>query len=160
ITTTLPVFAFNSGQIVGRDGRLYVMGGAVWQSPYTPTNHLFIYDPATHVWSEGAPMPTARFAFYPVIDPDGRIYAVGGQTGRQTCLTTVEIYDPPTNTWTTGVPMTEQRGALYAGIGPDGLLYAIGGVRGPITVGSSNPKPTNTYESFSFTTNTWTPRGS
>jgi hypothetical protein len=58
--------------------------------------------------------------------------------------------------------MTEQRGGPYAGIGPDGLLYAIGGVIGPPpgVYSDQNPKLTNTYESFSFVTNSWTARGS
>jgi hypothetical protein len=95
IATTLPTFAFQYGQVVGRDGRLYVMGGAVWQSPYTPTNHLFIYDPATHAWSEGAPMPTARFALYSVNGPDGRIYAVGDRHRARPALRRSRSTTPP-----------------------------------------------------------------
>src|SRR5713226_3626822 len=46
-------------------------------------------------------MPTARFALAAATGPDGRIYALGGDTNISvpTVVPTVEAYDPETDNW-------------------------------------------------------------
>lgn len=58
-------------------------------------------------WTPRAPLPTPR-SHMGYVALDGRIYAVGGQTGNDEGLTTqklVETYDPATNTWASRAQM-------------------------------------------------------
>ncbi len=110
------------------DGIIYVMGG-VYMLPGDVVGRVLnvveAYDPATDTWTNKAPMPTARFALsVPVVD--GKIYAMGGNTGGGAGIRTVEVYDPATDIWTTkaSIPV----GNCYFGTGiVDGIIYTTGG---------------------------------
>lgn len=102
--------------------------------------------PTNLTWSTLAPMPTARDRFA-LGDANGILYAIGGQNGGGSNLTTVESYNPSTNTWATGLaPMPTGRDNLVvASVG--GILYAIGGGNGVTAY--------NTVEAYNPSTNTW-----
>lgn len=92
-----------------------------------------MYDPATNVWTERAPLPTPRQAMGADLGADGRIYVVGGAPSymhpRPTAV--VEIYDPERDTWETGPSLTYSRRSHAVVATPEGQLYAIGGFVGP-----------------------------
>src|SRR5205823_5159694 len=53
------------------------------------------YTPATNRWTAVAPLSTGRRSLAATVGPDGRIYAVGGETGNGFAPTTsVEVYGP------------------------------------------------------------------
>jgi len=76
-------------------------------------------------WSTKAPMPTSRVGIGAAV-VNNIIYVIGGGTGINNVVGTVEAYDPATNTWTTKAPMPTPRVDL--GIATvNGKIYAIGG---------------------------------
>lgn len=107
-------------------GRLYVIGGysqsglSVWK----PVTTAYAYDPATDIWAELAPMPTARGALS-VTEHDGKLYAIGGYDGK-TNSPAVEVYDPVRNVWTAGASLPTPRDHLATAT-VSGKVYAIGG---------------------------------
>src|SRR6185369_13904749 len=110
------------------NGKMYVVGGCVMSDcRIGVTNVLEIYDPVTNTWSNGAPMPTARFGTAAGVI-GGKLYVTAGTLACPPCSTTsaTEIYDPVTNTWTTGAPIPVTRELAASGV-VDGLLYVIGG---------------------------------
>jgi N-acetylneuraminic acid mutarotase len=101
-------------------------------------------------WNPIAPMPTARFALATATGPDGRIYALGGDTNisAPTVVPTVEAYDPETDSWSSVAPMPTARRFLAA-VALDGQIYALGG----------GPPFRNAVERYDPETNTWTSLG-
>ena len=71
------------------------------------SNKLFVYDPTTNEWTEGANLPTERGALTANFI-NGILYAVGGVDKSET-LTSTLAYDPRTNTWTEKAPMPTAR---------------------------------------------------
>ncbi len=108
------------------DGKIYVMGGDIWDGGWITISTVEEYDPATDNWTMKSDMPTARWCVA-TCTFDGKIYAIGGYpTVGYTALTTVEVYDPATDTWTTKADMPLNRGMLSASV-VNGKIYAIGG---------------------------------
>ncbi|MHC4461983.1 MAG: kelch repeat-containing protein [Planctomycetota bacterium] len=104
---------------------------------------------AQGVWTEKAPMPTARLGLATAA-ANGKIYAIGGYAGANAPgLPTVEEYDPITDTWTRKADMPTGRRWLSASC-VDGKIYAIGG---QVTVGAPGLK---TVEEYDPVTNSWT----
>jgi len=124
------------------NGKIYVFGGfvkpadvAAWQ----PTDHSWVYDPATDEWKELAPMPTPRGAGW-AVELNGKIFVIGGAQANvrgnptapftpgtpQLVLGTVEEYDPAANRWRARATMPTPRNHLLAAA-VNGKIYAIGG---------------------------------
>jgi N-acetylneuraminic acid mutarotase len=117
---------------LGRDGRIYVMGGLSGSADnLSVLATTEVYTPATNTWAAVAPMPTARYALAAATGPDGRIYAIGG-SGLSGPLSTVEVYTPSTNSWSTVASMSTARDALAATTGAKEQIYVIGGDSGSI----------------------------
>ena len=105
-------------------------------------------------WIEGfSDMPTARnYITSEVID--GKIYVIGGQSGKTStsCTGKVEVYDPITDTWETKTPMPTIRYGLASAV-VNGKIYAIGGY-GKIP-GTNTFGYLNTVEVYDPATDTW-----
>jgi hypothetical protein len=65
-------------------------------------------DPLTGGWDVVAPMITARYN-HGVAAEDGKLYAVGGNDGTVTKLSSVECFDPSTGQWSAVVAMNTAR---------------------------------------------------
>src|SRR5262249_25008264 len=88
------------------------------------------YDPATDHWTSRAPLGTARGALAVAAAPNGKVYAVGGETAACSAYhrcATVEEDDPAAGHWTTKAPMPTPRDQLGLAVAPNGRLYAVGG---------------------------------
>jgi N-acetylneuraminic acid mutarotase len=127
----IPTPRASPGAAVGRDGKIYVVGGA---DPDSRNTALEAYDPKADSWARLQPMPTKRDDGLCAVAAKGadgrvRIYAIGGRDGSKSGngLSTVEAYDPATGTWSARAPMPTHRHALAATLGPDGRIYAVGG---------------------------------
>ncbi len=122
----MPEARTDMGGTVGRDGRIYVVGGSIASGT---TNTALAYSPVTNTWTPIAAMPTAREALAVALGRDGRIYAFGGYTTRSGAMfDTVEAYSPKTNTWATLAPMPQPMLGMSAVSDHD--IYLIGGRSG------------------------------
>jgi N-acetylneuraminic acid mutarotase len=108
-------------------GKLYAVGGRSGDIGGI-TNALEEYDPATGLWTERAPMPTARGGIAGVA-VEGQLYVFGGEGNRARpdgVFPQVEAYDPATDTWRSLPPMGIPRhGIQAAAIG--NRIYIPGG---------------------------------
>jgi len=122
LTTPLPR-ALNHTVAAAVDGQLYVIGGqpdAGGAGPFV--NTVYAYDPATALWTQRRPMPTARGGGGAAV-VDGRIYVAGGRPPRGQDFA---VYDPRADTWQVLPEMPTQRNHLgMVAVGQD--LYVIGG---------------------------------
>jgi hypothetical protein len=96
-------------------------------------NTVETYSSGTNSWATVASMPTVRDYLAAATGPDGRIYAIGGDTGTDgvsgdpIVVNTVGAYTPAANRWATVAPMPIWRHEIADATGPDGRIYAIGG---------------------------------
>jgi hypothetical protein len=145
-TSPVPTSLIDPAVAEGGDGRIYLFGG-LSSCCTTLYNTTYIFDPASGQWTQGTPMPTARWIAQSVTLPDGRIIVVGGEDSNNGFVNAVEIYTPATNSWTVASPLqTAQSGAAVA-LGGDGRVYAIGG---------QSPSGCGITEAYATTTNAWT----
>lgn len=101
------------------------MGGV--DTTVTLTSTL-AYDPATNMWTEKAPMPTAREHLTSAV-ADGKLYVVGGRSeGMSANVNSNEVYDPTTDSWILLEPMPSHRGGL-ASSAINETIYVFGGGR-------------------------------
>jgi N-acetylneuraminic acid mutarotase len=104
-------------------GRLFAIGGFNSQTR-NPSGKTEIYNSATKSWTDGADVPTPRFAAGSVL-LHGLIYFMGGSTTRA-MYPTVNAYNVSTNTWTTlgGLPANRP---MESAVVVNGTIYATGG---------------------------------
>jgi len=94
---------------------------------YCGSNSVFIYDPATGMWSNGAPLQHRRTYHSANLLPNGKVLVAGGYSENfdangdpvgVNILDSTEIYDPATATWTDGPPLSHARGSHTATVVP------------------------------------------
>lgn len=109
------------------NNKMYIFGGTTYTSGLGnyPSWSLFIYDPATTLWSTGQNSVISRTA-HSAVAINGKMYVYGGliNSNFQTTVT-MDIYDPATG-WTSGVS-----GAVavynHSAAVVDGQMYVHGG---------------------------------
>jgi len=123
------------------DGRILVVGGH--QSGYVGINGATVFDPATNVWTDAAPMTYARWYPSQIRLSDGRMLVVSGAIDCDDCVNPngahlgiadlPEIYDPRTGTWTT-IATASLRLPLYPHLYllPNGRVLAAASQEDPI----------------------------
>jgi Kelch motif protein/thrombospondin type 3 repeat protein len=145
-------------QGVAVGGKIYYIGGlSNWPSPHVST--VYIYDPATNQFSQGASMGARGRGAGGVAVHDGKIYYAGG-LHNGTAVNWLDVYDPETDDWTPLPNMPTARDHFHAAV-LDGKLWAIGGRN------VHNGSTTTANEAYSFASGTWstnhaplpTPRG-
>ena len=112
-------------QGVESGGRIYYIGGLdSWPSGHTSA--VYIYNPSTNTFTQGAPMPAGRergaggVAVY-----NGKIYYAGGLHDGQ-AKPWFDVYDPASNSWSKLPDMPRDRDHFQAAV-VGGKFYAIGG---------------------------------
>lgn len=96
-------------------------------SPASVGANVQTYDGASGraSWTPGTAMPFVRFYLATVVGPDGRIYAIGGESHGGKATRTVQAYDVRTGIWTRCAPMPfASAGPIAATVG--GKIYVIG----------------------------------
>jgi len=129
------------------DGTLYVAGGQNHEgTPFAdvergrPNVDAAAYAPPAapeadpiFTWTEGTPMPTARY-FGAAAVVDDIVYAIGGLEGDDPTGVVVEAYDPANGRWETKAALPEGRFNMPAAA-LHGIIYVFGGaeVSGEVT---------------------------
>ena len=133
-------------QGVALGGKIFYVGGLDhWPSPQVGT--VWVYDPKTDSFSEGASMGTRARGAGGVAVHDGRIYYAGGLRDGD-AVKWFDVYDPATGKWTALPDMPTARDHFHAVV-LDGRLWAIGGRAKAIDA------TTAVNEAFSFATGAW-----
>jgi MYXO-CTERM domain-containing protein len=108
-------------------GKVLAAGGADADYPsVVATATAELYDPATGLWTDTAPMSTPRTRVAAALLPNGTVLVAGGATTGNDALATSELYDPVTGQWTARGPLGGKR--VWTALVPvgDGALL-IGG---------------------------------
>lgn len=109
------------------NGKFYVVGGALRPpggGADPATANVFIYNPATAIWTSGTPMPSPRYgAAGGVIN--GKLYITGGRSANGT-NNPVVVYDPILNSWSVAAAEPTPR-SLAIGAAVNGKLFVAGG---------------------------------
>jgi N-acetylneuraminic acid mutarotase len=147
-----PVLGSVNGKLYSLGGQL---GGANGQAAETNTDRSLVYDPAANVWTEVAPMPTARGAGAAAVIDD-KIYVAGG---RPPASNAFAVYDVSDNAWTTLTPLPQlfpnRNHIAAAAIG--GKVYVAGGRH---SGGSFSSPMTDSLDVYDPGTATWASRAS
>jgi large repetitive protein len=110
------------------EGKLYVIAGKTSSTGHQST--VYVYDPATEVWTTTAPLPGPGVEDAAAAVHDGRLYVFGGATGPFSgAVANTAVYDPATEAWTSLQPMPDARGGAAAAVLGD-EIYVVGGMAG------------------------------
>ena len=133
-TTVKPMAAARSsfGAALGRDGRIYVMGGPYGDGSTTSSGASTLveaYDLASDTWSPAPSLKSARSDSAAVAGGDGRLYAIGGVSGLYGTLGSWEALQPGDGSWAqSNFTMTTPRSSHALAVAPDGRIFALGGI--------------------------------
>lgn len=110
-------------------GLIYVPGGRLPDGQVSAA--LDVYDPASDLWQQRAPMPAGRSA-YALVPFEGRLFLFGGWDGSQYVASVYE-YDPAQDRWLELPSMPTARGFAGAVV-QGGRIHVIGGFDGQQTL--------------------------
>ena len=124
----------NHTGVVAMNGKLYVVGGQLYQEEATIGLDAFEeYDPATDTWTARRRIPVLRSHLTSsVFVYRGRVCIAGGDPNHDHPQREVFAWDPATDTWSIMGYLPAPRGMVVAGVLPDGrIIAATGGGPGP-----------------------------
>jgi hypothetical protein len=129
---TVTTGSMNVGRILFQanslpDGRVLFTGGRDWATSMQISSSE-IYDPATGVFTNAAPMQLGRTEHAAVTLKDGRVLVVGGVIATSPSLVgtkSAEIFDPATGLWTAAGEMIDARARTMARLLPDGRVIVM-----------------------------------
>jgi N-acetylneuraminic acid mutarotase len=138
----------NHGMAAAVNGKIYILGGQTTndQQGATAVNQVYELNPATGVWTEKAPMPTARSGGVAVAH-GGKIYVAGGRVPRGNDFA---AFDHLANKWEELPPLPSQRNHI-AGAAINGRIHIVGGRLG----NGLSPLKSDAHEVFDPQTKTW-----
>ena len=125
--SSLPGEGLNAPAAAALGPRIYLIGG-FGTTTNVPVAQVWVYDTATHRWSEAAPLPRPRGGHAAVV-LSGRIHVIGGGNSVST-IADHSVYDPATDRWSELAPLPRAMGSPAAVV-HDGVLVSIGGRSGP-----------------------------
>ncbi len=133
------------------NGMIYIVDGFQnYAGPNNDSNNVYIYNPASNVWTT-TKHDIGRID-HQVAVVNGKLYIIGGRENNGRTMTpTVEMYDPNTNTWVRKASMNTAR-AYFSVEVVNGKIYAFGGC----SSNSSKVYELNTAEQYDPETDTWT----
>ena len=120
-----------SGASVFNQGRIHYFGGLRPDRQTDIAQHI-VYDPSQPElgWQELKPLPNPR-NHLSAVSIDGKIYAIGGQTGHDGAVQDrafLHRYDPDTDTWTRLADLPRQRSHFEPGTEVhEGTIIIVGG---------------------------------
>lgn len=87
------------------------------------------YDATEDAWTRMTALPEARFGHALTVDPECRIYVMGGACGSAPSCEGVWAMDPRVGDWSARAPVLTQRRGVAGAAGADGRIYVFGGSR-------------------------------
>jgi N-acetylneuraminic acid mutarotase len=126
-TPNLPTGRWGSAATIGKDNKIYVMGGWANGTTPNPTNANEAYNIATESWEQLAPIPVGVQGASAATGPDGTIYLFGGFDSAK-----VFAYDPATDTWSTRQDLPRTKAYTATLTASDGTIFVTGGYENPI----------------------------
>lgn len=147
-------------QAVAYEGRIYVIGALTGGWPEEdPVPHVYIYDPATDLWTQGPEIPEdRRRGAAGAVVHEGEIYVVAGIRNGHTDghVRWLDAFNPTTGNWRRLADAPRYRDHFHAAV-LDGRLYAVGGRRSSHATGQGFELTIPEVDVYDFATNTWTP---
>lgn len=123
----LPTQRYDFGAAVA-GGKLYIVGGLVLSTPWTPTDRVDAYDPVKEEWIHIASYP--RVIHHPgVVSCGDDLYVVGGYWIRVLPSSYVYKYNASSDEWIKRADIPVGRGALGVTCHEE-TIYAVGGDSG------------------------------
>ena len=110
-----------------KNGLELIVGGYIHTELPSVTNRYLasseLYDPKTGKWTETGEMTTTRHGHAAVLLTNGKVFVVGGESGKNNgTLSSAEIFDPETGIWTVTTPMHSTHYGCKASLNPDGTV--------------------------------------
>lgn len=156
-TETNPPMQMHHFQAVQYGGKIYVAGAFTGNCCHeTPVANIYIYDPATKVWTAGPQIPAARRrGAAGCVIQNNKIYLVCGITDGHSSgwVPWLDAFDLQTNTWTQLADAPRPRDHFHATV-VNGKIYAIGGRRTGFN-GNLFAYTTPEVDVYDIATNTW-----
>ena len=140
-----PKQGYHHMSLVSADGLIFSVAGHNGLT-FTPSDAVFVYDPAFDAWSPRAVAPRPRGGAAAAF-VGGRIWVVGGVTD-QGLASDLVAYDPGTDMWAADFPSMADTREHLAACALEGRMHVFGGRRG----GLNN---VNTHEAWDPATETW-----
>jgi len=145
-------------QAVEIDGLVYIVGAMTGDFPNeTPIGNVYVYDPLTTKWFQGAAIPAARQrGSMGAVVYNKKIYVIGGLTDGHNSghVPYTDVYDPYTNTWTTLADAPRARDHFNAVLVGD-QIYCIGGRRSKHNTTGLNSDMETLVDVYDILTDTW-----
>jgi uncharacterized repeat protein (TIGR01451 family) len=133
------------------DGRVLVVGGCNESTCENYLNSVELYDPASNVWTETTPIPTARADQSATLLASGQVLVAGGYDGAT--LSSAWLYNPAaTPNWVSAGNMSTARYVHTSTMLPSGLVLVAGGSQNPTVLASA--------ELYDPVNNRWLPAAS
>lgn len=109
-----------------KNGKVLVVGGLNDEKALATAE---IYNPATKIWTNTAPLMIGRYNHTATLLLDGTVLVVGGTDSffPTNALADAEIYDPALGTWTNTAPIPMARARHTATLLNDGTVLVVGG---------------------------------
>lgn len=113
---------------VGRDGRLYVVGGTVdSDGGEVESSAVEVFDFNSRTWSTGPALPVALLPVA-TVGPDGKLYVLGGLEGQQFQRSSY-VLDATKQAWITIDPVPSEMAGGYGAVSAtNGKIFLIGGL--------------------------------
>jgi N-acetylneuraminic acid mutarotase len=110
-------------------GKIYAIAGQIKSDAQLVTqNDVFIYDPATNDWTQGADMPfSAGHISSATFVMGDRIIVAGGETSSGVKTNKVAAYTPATNSWVLLSNLPQARFSGVADVVNGKIIYTTGG---------------------------------
>ncbi len=126
--------------------KIYYIGGCVGGNLGNAADTVYIYDPESNAFSEGASMPRPRCAGGVGVY-EGKIYYAGGLSNGD-AQTAFDVYDPATDSWAELPDMPRPKDHAHAAV-VGSILYSIGGRDGAINA------TYDAVDTFDFASGSW-----
>jgi len=157
-TLGLPPLELHHFQPVVYGDKIYVVGAFTGGWPTeTPVPDIYVYDPATDVWTQGPAIPAdRRRGAAGLVVYEDHLYLVSGIQNGHTDghVTWFDRYNPATEEWSPLSDTPRARDHFHAVV-IDNKLYVAGGRRSSYGTGQSLELTVPEIDVYDFATETW-----
>lgn len=114
------------------DGSIYTFGGSDMRQPWTPFEHVFLYNPLTDSWVQKQNMEAATLG-HQAFTIGNKTYVIGGGVSNTILVGTLAVYYPDLDIWESRANMPVSNMG-FAGAVINGKIYVFGGTQNGSTM--------------------------